>query len=81
MSSSDSDADADFDNLFDAFDTVEVEDLQTSNIAQNNLNSHGKKYDAYEPKMTPAESDAKKITSLKKRKAESPVSFRPQSKK
>lgn len=77
MSSSDDD---DFDQLFDAFDQVDEENVMTASIAGENILEHGTKFDPYEYKMTPEEADQAKIKTLKsrhKRQADEDIPPRP----
>lgn len=70
---SDSD-DSEFGELFDAFDDVDVENLETTEVANKNLEAHGSRIDPYGLDLTPFEKDQATLANLKsnyKRTAES----------
>ena len=65
---SDSSDDDEFDQLFDAFDQVDEENVFTASIATENIKERGGvKFDPFENRMTPEEFDQTKIEKLKNR--------------
>ena len=76
---SDSD-DSEFGELFDAFDNVDVENLETTEVANKNLKAHGSRLDPYGQELTPFEEDQAILSTLKsnyKRTADSSPSENP----
>lgn len=61
---SDSD-DSEFGELFDAFDDVDVENLETTEVANKNLEAHGSRIDPYGLDLTPFEKDQATLANLK----------------
>ena len=64
MSSSDED---ECNEIFDAFDVVEEENVLTAEIASENIKEHGEKCDPYANKMTPLEADNAILKELRAR--------------
>merc|ERR1712113_976093 len=61
------DSDNEFKELFDVFDQVEEENLQSSSICDQNLELHGKRIDPYAEKISIQEKDKNIINSLKRK--------------